>query len=114
MLIFSPASASSATEHVTDLTPENIKMMYIHTNQHSIVGVQNIAVIEVENASVLLPLNTATCSNGLWIDASKDAATYSMLLTAITAKKNINILYTENPSPWNIVSYCEIIRVGIK
>lgn len=101
--------------HITTLTSTNISMLYIHTTQQATESIRNIAVIEVSNNAVLLPADAnGRCDSGLWLNAEKDSATYSMLLTAIAAAKDINIHYSENASPWGNRYYCEILRVGIK
>ena len=113
--MFVMQGANAANEYVKTLTQPEIDMLFIHTTKHPSAGIANVAVIQVVNASVLPPGDASSaCSSGLWMDAEADAAAYSMVLAAMATKVELNLHYSDNPSPWGNPTYCEILRVGVR
>jgi hypothetical protein len=108
-----PAIASNKYEK--QLSPNDIKMLYIHTDKQETSSVRQVVILQVSTSTTLFPTDgNGVCDGGLWLNAENSSSSYSMLLAAVAAQKSINVYYSEEPTPWGNVQYCALWRVGIK
>jgi hypothetical protein len=107
-LASSMASGASAPDQTVTLTPTNFLFFGVSTTNNSLTAARNIATLST-NAGVM----TGVCQ-GIWLDTELNKSTYALILSAITAQKNITIYYDPaKPSPWGNTAYCALTAATI-
>jgi hypothetical protein len=107
-LASSTASALIPADQTVTLTPTNFLFFGVSTTNNSLTAARNIATLST-NAGVM----TGVCQ-GIWLDTELNKSTYALILSAITAQKNITIYYDPaKPSPWGNTAYCAVTAATI-
>ncbi|GLQ74730.1 hypothetical protein [Vibrio penaeicida] len=108
VLTLSISGMLNAAEITADLPSGAMGAVRMHTNDHSNHGARDMALVKISGLQ-------GGCDRGVFLDASADKATLSLILSAYVSKSAVQIGYEPTlKSPWGDSRYCAITYFDIK
>ena len=93
---------------VINFAPGDMKIVRIHSTHHGTADAQKMALIQIDGL-------VAPCNKGVFLDATKNQETLSIVLSSFVAKTSGQIGYDPAVvSPWGDTDYCALTLFDIK
>ena len=98
----------NAVEVSHDLNASQITTLRMHTSAHSNVGAKKLSLIKISGLN-------SNCPHGLFFDPVDNKETWSLVLSAYMAEKDVTVGYeTTVKAPWGDPSYCQLTYFDIR